>query len=70
VDFTVRHLSSSTEAFPGSWGLNSGNPCVGNGVHQVFSSCNSLLFFYFCYFQKYYFEFLFLLILVFCPLCP
>lgn len=34
VDFTVRHLSSSTEAFPGSWGLNSGNPCVGNGVHQ------------------------------------
>lgn len=52
VDFTVRHLSSSTEAFPGSWVLNSGNPCVGNGVHQVFSSCNSLLFFYFCYFQK------------------
>lgn len=34
VDFTVRHLSSSTETFPGSWGLNSGNPCVGNGVHQ------------------------------------
>lgn len=34
VDFTVRHLSSSTTAFPGSWGLNSGNQCVGNGVHQ------------------------------------
>lgn len=34
VDFTVRHLSSSTTAFPGSWGLNSGNQCVGNGDHQ------------------------------------
>lgn len=34
VDFTVRHLSSSTTAFPGSWQLNSGNQCVGNGVHQ------------------------------------
>lgn len=34
VDFTVRHLSSSTTTFPGSWGLNSGNQCVGNGDHQ------------------------------------
>ena len=34
VDFTVRHLSSSTTAFPSSWELNSGNQCVGNGVQQ------------------------------------
>ncbi|CAK8541918.1 unnamed protein product [Lathyrus sativus] len=34
VDFTVRHLSSSTTAFPTSWGLNSGQQCVGNGGHQ------------------------------------
>ncbi|OIW01182.1 hypothetical protein TanjilG_10343 [Lupinus angustifolius] len=36
VDFTVRHLSSSTTSFPSSWGdLNSGQQCIGgSGVHQ------------------------------------
>ncbi|KAK2361081.1 hypothetical protein P8452_60055 [Trifolium repens] len=34
VDFTVRHLSSSTASFPSSWAFNSGQQCVGNGVHQ------------------------------------
>ncbi|CAL5192301.1 unnamed protein product [Lathyrus oleraceus] len=34
VDFTVRHLSSSTTSFPSTWGLNSGQQCVGNGAHQ------------------------------------
>ncbi|XP_058766164.1 LIMR family protein At5g01460 [Vicia villosa] len=34
VDFTVRHLSSSTTSFPSSWTLNSGQQCVGNGAHQ------------------------------------
>jgi hypothetical protein len=43
VDFTVRHLSSSTASFPSSWAFNSGQQCVGNGVHQVFSPCNILL---------------------------
>ncbi|CAJ2670739.1 unnamed protein product [Trifolium pratense] len=34
VDFTVRHLSSSTTSFPNSWVFNSGQQCIGNGVHQ------------------------------------
>ncbi|XP_004492444.1 LIMR family protein At5g01460 [Cicer arietinum] len=34
VDFTVRHLSSSTSSFPSSWGLSSGQQCVGSGAHQ------------------------------------
>ncbi|MCH96668.1 LIMR family protein, partial [Trifolium medium] len=36
VDFTVRHLSSSTTSFPSSWVFNSGQQCIGNGVHQIF----------------------------------
>jgi len=36
VDFTVRHLSSSTTAFPSTWTFNSNEQCIGNGVHQVF----------------------------------
>ncbi|XP_020219982.1 LIMR family protein At5g01460 [Cajanus cajan] len=34
VDFTVRHLSSSTTSFPSTWTYNSGEPCIGSGVHQ------------------------------------
>ncbi|CAI9758903.1 unnamed protein product [Fraxinus pennsylvanica] len=34
VDFTVRHLSSSTEPFPSTWGLTSGQQCVGSGIRQ------------------------------------
>ncbi|QCE11909.1 LMBR1-like membrane protein [Vigna unguiculata] len=34
VDFTVRHLSSSTTAFPSTWTFNSNEPCIKNGVHQ------------------------------------
>ncbi|KAF1898159.1 hypothetical protein Lal_00032924 [Lupinus albus] len=36
VDFTVKHLSSSTASFPSSWGsLSSGQQCIGgSGVHQ------------------------------------
>jgi len=41
VDFTVRHLSSSTSSFPSTWGeFNSGQQCIGN-THQV--CCFSLL---------------------------
>ncbi|CAJ2655963.1 unnamed protein product [Trifolium pratense] len=35
VDFTVRHLSSSTSPFPGSWQqFNSGQECIGTGTRQ------------------------------------
>ncbi|CAA2979740.1 LIMR family At5g01460 [Olea europaea subsp. europaea] len=34
VDFTVRHLSSSTEPFPSTWGLTRGQQCVGSGARQ------------------------------------
>jgi len=34
VDFTVRHLSSSTSSFPSTWEFNSGQQCIGN-THQV-----------------------------------
>ncbi|KAL2902119.1 hypothetical protein RDABS01_000543 [Bienertia sinuspersici] len=30
VDFTVRHLSSSTSSFPSSWSFSKGSPCIGN----------------------------------------
>ncbi|XP_074270604.1 LIMR family protein At5g01460-like [Silene latifolia] len=30
VDFTVRHLSSNTTAFPSSWSFTSGQPCIDN----------------------------------------
>lgn len=43
VDFTVRHLSSSTTAFPSTWTFNSNEQCIGNGVHQVFF-CTSFCF--------------------------
>ncbi|ESW05891.1 hypothetical protein PHAVU_010G001200 [Phaseolus vulgaris] len=33
VDFTVRHLSSSTSSFPSTWEFNSGQQCIGN-THQ------------------------------------
>ncbi|KAK7286909.1 hypothetical protein RJT34_22259 [Clitoria ternatea] len=33
VDFSVRHLSSSTSSFPSSWDFNSGQQCIG-GAHQ------------------------------------
>lgn len=33
VDFTVRHLSSSTTAFPNTFTFSSGDPCIGN-AHQ------------------------------------
>ncbi|GAB4833984.1 hypothetical protein Ancab_032236 [Ancistrocladus abbreviatus] len=35
VDFTVRHLSSSTTSFPRSWNFSSGQQCIG-GVKQIF----------------------------------
>lgn len=35
VDFTVRHLSSSTSSFPSSWNFNSGQQCVTSGSRQV-----------------------------------
>jgi LMBR1 domain-containing protein 1 len=34
VDFTVRHLSSTTTNFPNSWDYNSNLQCVGNGARQ------------------------------------
>ncbi|XP_042050093.1 LIMR family protein At5g01460-like isoform X1 [Salvia splendens] len=34
VDFTVRHLSASTQAFPSSWDFTSGQQCVGTGARQ------------------------------------
>ncbi|KAK3019007.1 hypothetical protein RJ639_003615 [Escallonia herrerae] len=35
VDFTVRHLSSATTSFPGSWDFSSSLQCIGgSGVHQ------------------------------------
>ncbi|KAG8377024.1 hypothetical protein BUALT_Bualt09G0125100 [Buddleja alternifolia] len=34
VDFTVRHLSSSTEAFPASWDFSRGQQCIGSGARQ------------------------------------
>ncbi|KAL0309969.1 UNVERIFIED_CONTAM: LIMR family protein [Sesamum radiatum] len=34
VDFTVRHLSSSTVSFPSSWDFSSGQQCIGNGAKQ------------------------------------
>ncbi|CAK9133855.1 unnamed protein product [Ilex paraguariensis] len=35
VDFTVRHLSSATTAFPSTWGFSSSQQCIGgSGAHQ------------------------------------
>ncbi|KAL8526666.1 hypothetical protein ACS0TY_015753 [Phlomoides rotata] len=34
VDFTVRHLSSTTLAFPSSWEFSSGQQCIGTGARQ------------------------------------
>ncbi|KAK9054929.1 hypothetical protein SSX86_026008 [Deinandra increscens subsp. villosa] len=34
VDFTVRHLESSTAAFPSNFGFSSSEPCVGNGARE------------------------------------
>ncbi|CAN1134385.1 LIMR family protein At5g01460 [Linum perenne] len=34
VDFTVRHLTSTTTNFPTSWNLSPSQPCIGNNVHQ------------------------------------
>ncbi|CAN1853724.1 LIMR family protein At5g01460 [Linum perenne] len=35
VDFTVRHLSSTTMNFPTSWtGFSVSQPCIGNNAHQ------------------------------------
>ncbi|KAF9680039.1 hypothetical protein SADUNF_Sadunf06G0078600 [Salix dunnii] len=34
VDFTVRHLSSSTTTFPSTWDFSSSQPCIGSGAHQ------------------------------------
>ncbi|XP_010253885.1 PREDICTED: LIMR family protein At5g01460 [Nelumbo nucifera] len=34
VDFTVRHLSSSTMSFPSTWDFSSGQPCIGSGIHE------------------------------------
>lgn len=38
VDFTVRHLSSPTTAFPSTWGeFSSSQQCIGSGNHQCSS---------------------------------
>ncbi|KAL0333199.1 UNVERIFIED_CONTAM: LIMR family protein [Sesamum angustifolium] len=34
VDFTVRHLSSSTTNFPSSWDFSNSQQCIGNGAKQ------------------------------------
>ncbi|XP_024968104.1 LIMR family protein At5g01460-like isoform X1 [Cynara cardunculus var. scolymus] len=34
VDFTVRHLSSSTTAFPNNFGFSSSEQCIGSGARQ------------------------------------
>ncbi|KAK6125972.1 hypothetical protein DH2020_040280 [Rehmannia glutinosa] len=34
VDFTVRHLSSSTTSFPSSWDFSNSQQCIGNGARQ------------------------------------
>ncbi|EEF34274.1 LIMR family protein At5g01460 [Ricinus communis] len=34
VDFTVRHLSSTTTNFPSTWEFSSGQPCIGSGARQ------------------------------------
>ncbi|KAH8505976.1 hypothetical protein H0E87_012986 [Populus deltoides] len=34
VDFTVRHLSSTTTTFPSSWDFSGSQPCIGSGAHQ------------------------------------
>ncbi|KAG5142923.1 hypothetical protein JHK82_018618 [Glycine max] len=34
VDFTIRHLSSSTTSFPSTWTFSSGQPCIGSDAHQ------------------------------------
>ncbi|XP_024968105.1 LIMR family protein At5g01460-like isoform X2 [Cynara cardunculus var. scolymus] len=36
VDFTVRHLSSSTTAFPNNFGFSSSEQCIGSGARQIF----------------------------------
>ncbi|XP_057954794.1 LIMR family protein At5g01460-like [Malania oleifera] len=43
VDFTVRHLSSSTTLFPSTWGFSGSQPCIGSGTHQcsVYSASSS-----------------------------
>ncbi|WCJ28061.1 LIMR family protein At5g01460 [Euphorbia peplus] len=41
VDFTVRHLSSSTTNFPSSWEFSSSQPCIGSGVRQCSASLAS-----------------------------
>ncbi|KAK6128264.1 hypothetical protein DH2020_037991 [Rehmannia glutinosa] len=35
VDFTVRHLSSSTVSFPASWDFSSGQQCIGSGARHL-----------------------------------
>jgi len=35
VDFTVRHLSSTTTTFPSTWDFSGSQPCIGSGAHQV-----------------------------------
>jgi hypothetical protein len=55
VDFTVRHLSSSTSSFPGSWQqFNSGEQCIGTGTRQVYIFFTTPFFagfkvFFFCF---------------------
>ncbi|KAL8206075.1 hypothetical protein R6Q57_009626 [Mikania cordata] len=34
VDFNVRHLESSTAAFPNNFSFSSSEPCIGNGARQ------------------------------------
>ncbi|XP_071722695.1 LIMR family protein At3g08930-like [Rutidosis leptorrhynchoides] len=34
VDFTVRHLSSSTVAFPNNFDFSNSQPCIGNGARE------------------------------------
>ncbi|KAF9665200.1 hypothetical protein SADUNF_Sadunf16G0097600 [Salix dunnii] len=34
VDFTVRHLSSTTTTFPSTWEFSSNQPCIGSGARE------------------------------------
>jgi LMBR1 domain-containing protein 1 len=35
VDFTVRHLSSTTTTFPSTWEFSRNQPCIGSVAREV-----------------------------------
>ncbi|CAN1771555.1 LIMR family protein At5g01460 [Linum perenne] len=53
VDFTVRHLTSTTTNFPTSWNLSPSQPCIGNNVHQsimLLGLLGTAAFAFFCFY--------------------